>query len=76
MSDWSSNQARKIYYWGLSPATPEVLNWLASRTKFQDAYEEMITAYCCGASGFHPYLYNQHRAVSLVDKHGNGQYGI
>jgi hypothetical protein len=76
MSDWAGGKTNNVEYWNIRPATAEVFQWLASRTNSQDAYEEMITAYCYGASGFHPYMYNQHRAVSLVDKHGNGQYGI
>ena len=76
MSDWSGNKADMIEYWNLGRATPEVFDWLASRTNYQDAYEGMITAYCYGATGFHPYIYNQHRGYSLVDKEGNGQYGI
>ena len=76
MSDWSGNKAAQITYWNMGQATPEVFAWLASRTNGQDAYEQMITAYCFGAQGFHPFMYNQHRAVSLVDRHGNGQYGI
>jgi hypothetical protein len=76
MSDWSGNKANMIESWNLGRATPEVFNWLASRTNYQDAYEEMITAYCYGTTGFHPFIYNQHRGYSLVDKDGNDQYGI
>ena len=76
MSDWGGGKVGNVEYWNIRPATPAVFGWLAKRTNAQDAYEEMVTAFCYGASGFHPYMYNQHRAVSLVDRHGNGQYGI
>jgi len=76
MSDWSGGRAAQIDYWNLGRATPEVFEWLDSRSHAQDAYEQMVTAYCYGAAGLHPFMYNQHRGVSLVDKYGNGQYGI
>ena len=76
LSDWSGQRPEMIGSWGMGQGTAQVFNWLASRTNYQDAYEQMVTAYCCGSLGFHPYIYNQHRAVSLVDKNGNGQYGI
>jgi hypothetical protein len=76
LSDWSGQRPEMIGAWGMGQGTPQVFNWLASRTNYQDAYEQMVTAYCCGSLGFHPYMYNQHRAISLVDKNGNGQYGI
>ncbi len=76
ISDWSGGEARHVEYWNMGPATPDVFKWLALRPHSLDAYEMMITAYCCGTAGFHPYMYNQHRAVSLVDNNGNGQYGI
>jgi hypothetical protein len=76
MSDWSGGRVEQINYWNLGRATPEVFEWLASRSHSQDAYEQMVTAYCFGALGFHPFMYNQHRGASLVDEHGNGQYGI
>ncbi|MAR13277.1 MAG: hypothetical protein CL681_25325 [Blastopirellula sp.] len=76
ISDWSGGKARQVEYWNMGTATPAVFKWLALRSNSMDAYEMMTTAYCCGTAGFHPYMYNQHRAVSLVDRYGNGQYGI
>ena len=76
ISDWSGGESRHVEYWNMGPATTDVFKWLALRSHSLDAYEMLTTAYCCGAAGFHPYMYNQHRAVSLVDRNGNGQYGI
>ena len=76
ITDWADNQCGRINYWDMGPCTQEVFDWLATRSNYQDAYEEMVTAYYFGALGFHPYMYNQHRGYSLVDANGNDQYGI
>ena len=73
---WAANMCKRIDYFELGPCTPEVFAWLAERSNYQDAYEELLTAYHFGSLGFHPYIYNQHRGYSFVDKDGNDQYGI
>ena len=35
--------------------------------------KHIMTAYHFGSLGFHPYMYNQNRAMPFVDKEGNGQ---
>ena len=73
---WTAGLCNRLDYFGFGPCTQEVKDWLASRSNYQDAYEQMTTAYFAGALGYHPYIYNQHRAISFVDKDGNDQYGI
>ena len=63
LTDWAGGSENALRYWGMHPATPDVFAWLARRSHASDAYEQMITAYCFGARGFHPFMYNQHRAV-------------
>jgi hypothetical protein len=76
ITQWAANMCDRIEYFELGPCSQEVFDWLAMRSNYQDAYEELLTAYYFGSLGFHPYIYNQHRGYSLVDKDGNDQYGI
>lgn len=80
ISDWaavhSGGSCTGINEWSMVPCTQETIDWLASRPNYQDAYEEMLTAYFFGTKGFHPYIYNQHRGYSPLDIDGNCQYGI
>jgi len=73
---WAAEKCDRIAYWDFGSCDPDIFVWLAERSNYQDAYEELLTAYHFGSLGFQPYMYNQHRAVSLVDKDGNDNYGI
>lgn len=62
-----------INYVGLGPFSEDVMNWLATRTNYQDVYEYMLTACNFGAKGFTVYCYNNYSilySISLVDPNG------
>ncbi|MFH1614603.1 MAG: hypothetical protein ABIG61_05935 [Planctomycetota bacterium] len=73
---WMDNQCVRIEAFGLGPCTQQVKDWLATRTNYQDVYEELITAYHFEAKGCTFYKYNQHMDDwSIVDINGNDLYG-
>ena len=78
ISDWAAVQSSctAIGIWGMGPCSQEVIDWLATRPNYQDAYEEILAAYFFGTQGYHPWQYNQHYAVSFVDINGDCQFGI
>ena len=73
---WMNNDCANINAFELGPCTQQVKDWLASRTNYQDVYEELLTAYNFGAKGCVFYQYNQHMEDwSIVDIDGNDLYG-
>ena len=72
ISAWMAGNCSTINYYGFGPCTTDVINWLATRSVYQDAHEMMITAYTFGAKGYTVFEYNESakRAVGMVDLNG------
>jgi len=74
ISGWMGGNCNNINYYGLGPCTQAVIDWLATRSTYQDVYEEMLAAYNTGAKGFSVFLYNNYSVypgLALVDSNGN-----
>jgi len=73
---WMDHQCSRIEAFGFGDCSQEVFDWLDSRSRYQDVYEEMLAAYTLGAKGFTAYQYNAHSfEYSLVDIDGNDNNG-
>jgi hypothetical protein len=76
IADWMNRNCANVNYYGFGPCTMAQLSWLASRTTYQDSYDEMMMPYLYGADGVMVWIYNMganssYYCYSMVDANGN-----
>lgn len=73
ISDGIDGHSDRIYGLNMGFGTQEAIDFIASRTAYQDVYEEMMTSYICGTKGCVGYTYAPEMSTtvySLVDQNG------